>query len=241
MHPIADQLPRTHLPTAHAPVLYSQVEPDERGNFDYKGDLQRAGLDLPGLTIAIQHHLETFVAGGRFSVRGERFAGGRKVIVEVLDVPEDLSSDDVRRAFESRIKDQVERFGFVRSNVFQDFMTVSFYNEVRIGGAYWAALSTRKGVQNRVTSTVSLAAFKRTVKVGDKLTLAAAPRWHHSLGTTRSIIAVRSGDLVLEGPSYLTLPKAAAFACDGARIRIGIGNDREPDAHLLYDWLRTTA
>ena len=219
-------------------LLYSQVKPDDRGNFLYQGDLQGAGRDLPALTTAIQQHLERTVSGGQFSVRGERFAGGRKVVVEVLDGAEDLSDDEVRRAFEVRIRDQIERFGFVRSNVLQDYMTVSFYSEVRIGGAYWGALSARKGNQNSVKSTMSLAAFKRAVTVGDQLKLVAAPQWHRAVGTTRQIIAVRSADLILEGPSYLTLPKAAAFACDGARIRIGIGNDREPDAHLLYEWGR---
>jgi hypothetical protein len=226
---------------AAPPLLYSQVETDERGNFEYGGDLQRASLDLPELTVAIQRHLEVNVAGGRFSVRGERFAGGRKVIVELIDLPDDLSDDAARRSFETVARDQVERFGFVRSNVLRDFMTCSFFSEVRIGRSYWSALSARRGVQNPVNSAVSLAAFKRTVKVGDQLKLTAAPDGHRSLGTTRSIIKVRSADLVLEGPSYLTLPKSSAFACDGERIRIGIGSDREPDAHLLYEWIRAAA
>ena len=241
MSELLDVPPRTIAPAAGSPLLYSHVDHDERGNFAYQGDLHQAGRELPDLTAAIQRHLEHMIADARFSVRGERFAGGRKVIVEVLDAAADLTSDEVRSAFEIRVRDQVERFGFVRSNVLQDFMNVSFFNEVRIGGAYWAALSARKGTENPVKSTMSLAAFKRAVEIGDRLTLTAAPNWHRSKGTTRSIVAVRSADLVLEGPSYLTLPKAAAFACDGQRIRIGIGHDRDPDAHLLYEWTRKAA
>lgn len=229
------------MPSTSAPLLYSQVEHDERGNFSYVGDLQQPGLGLPALTAAIERHLTNMVAGGRFSVRGETFAGGRKVIVEVLDAPADLADDVARRALEVAIRDQVVRFGFTRSNPLQDYMSCSFYNEVRIGRAYWAALAERRGIRNPVTATNSLAAFKRTVGVGDQLTLVDAPAGHRSLGMTRGIVAVRSADLALEGTTYLTLPKAAAFACDGKRIRIGIGSEREPDAHLLYEWLPVAA
>lgn len=230
-------------PASPAPsrLLYSQVEPDEHGNFGYAGDLQQPGLGLPALTVAIQRHLENLVAGGQFSVRGETFAGGRKIIVEVLDAPADLANDEARHCFEKAIRDQVERFGFTRSNPLQDFMTCSFYNEVRIADAYWAALSARRGAQNPIPKTMSLASFKRTVRAGDLLKLVGAPEGHRSLGVTRPIVAVRSADLILEGPSYLTLPKTAAFACDGKKIRIGIGSPREPDAHLLYEWMPATA
>ena len=241
MSELLEAAPPATAQATEPPLLYSQVQHDERGNFAYRGDLQRAGRDLPELTAAIQQHLDGIIVGARFSVRGERFAGGRKVFAEVLEAAEDLSADAVRRDFEIRVRDQIERFGFVRSNFYQDYMNVSFYSEVRIGGAYWAALSARKGTDNSVKSTMSLAAFKRAVKVGDRLTLAAAPPWNRKVGTTRSIVAVRSADLVLEGPSYLALPRAAAFACDGERIRIGIGSDHDPDAHLLYEWIRSAA
>jgi hypothetical protein len=231
----------SHSNSAPAHLLYSQVETDERGNFAYSGDFRRDDLDLSALTVVIHHHLDNQIAGGRFAVRGERFAGGRKVIVEVLDVPDDLSDETTRRTFETAIRDQVERFGFVRSNILQDFMTCSFFSEVRIGRAYWSALSARRGVQNPVESTMPLGTFKRTVKAGDQLKLIVAPAWHRCLGMTRSIVKVRSADLVLEGPSYPTLPKAAGFACDGKQDRIGIGSDREPDAHLLYEWICAAA
>lgn len=231
----------SHSNSAAAHLFYSQVETDDRGNFAYSGDLRRDDLDLSALTVVIHQHLDNQITGGRFSVRGERFTGGRKVIVEVLDVPDDLSDETVRRTFETAMRDQIERFGFVRSNILQDFMTCSFFSEVRIGRAYWSALSARRGVQNPVKSTVPLGTFKRTVKAGDQLKLIAAPTGHRSLGMTRPIVQVRSADLVLEGPSYLTLPKASAFACDGKQVRIGIGSNHEPDAHLLYEWIRAAA
>ena len=59
-------------------------------------------------------------------------------------------------------------------------------------------------------------------------------------GTTRDITKVRSGDLILEGRSYLSFPRASAFACDGRLIRIAIGSQYGPDDHLLYEWLRAS-
>ena len=57
------------------------------------------------------------------------------------------------------------------------------------------------------------------------------------LGTVRTITAVRSADIILEGKSYLTLPRASAFACDGRLIRIANGNEYNPGEHLLYEWI----
>lgn len=221
--------------------LFSQTAHDERGNFHYEGDLFRQGEALPALSGRIERHLLTHFAGATFSVRGESFAGGRKVVVELLDATVDLTDEADRRAFEEMLRDQIERFGFTRSNFYQDFMAVAFYNEVRIGRAYWAALAARRGPANRVEPLVTLAAFKRRLKPGDTLKLIAAPEGHRALGTTRKIVALRSNDLIFEGKVYLDFPRASAFACDGRLVRIAIGHERDPDAHLLYEWLPATA
>ena len=50
-------------------------------------------------------------------------------------------------------------------------MAVSFYNEVRIVPAYWAALAARRGPANPVDNLMSLATFKKSLKPGDSLSL----------------------------------------------------------------------
>ena len=122
----------------------------------------------------------------------------------------------------------------------KDFWSCSFYSEARIGQAYWTALAKRQGIRNPVDTVLSLAAFKKRVKAGDRLRLLDAPSGHRLLGTTRDITKVRSGDLILEGRSYLSFPRASAFACDGRLIRIAIGSQYGPDDHLLYEWLRAS-
>ncbi|CCW16716.1 hypothetical protein EBBID32_10540 [Sphingobium indicum BiD32] len=229
------------LPVAASARLYSQTEHDERGNFHYEGDLFQQGEALPALCGRIEHHLGAHVVGAAFSVRGESFAGGRKVIIELLDAPADLTDETARRAFEVMLGDQIERFGFTRSNFYQDFMNCSFYNEVRIGRAYWAALAVRRGPANPVDPLISLAAFKKRLKPGDSLKLIAAPEGHRALGTTRKVMAVRSADLIFEGKIYLDFPRASGFACDGRLVRIANGHERDPDAHLLYEWLAAVA
>jgi len=200
--------------TVEAPArLHSETAHDERGNFHHEGDLFRQGEALSALCARIERHLADHVTDAAFSVRGESFAGGRKVIVELLDTPADLTDETARRAFEEMLRDQIERFGFTRSNFYQDFMAVAFYSEVRIGRAYWAALAARRGPANPVKPLVSLAAFKRRLKPGDTLKLIAAPDGHRALGTTRAVMAVRSADLVFEGKVYLDFPRASAFAC----------------------------
>jgi hypothetical protein len=229
------------FPVAASARLYSQTEHDDRGNFHYEGDLFCQGEALPALCGRIERHLGDHVAGAVFSVRGESFAGGRKVIVELLDGPADLTDETARREFEVMLGDQIERFGFTRSNFYQDFMNCSFYNEVRIGRAYWAALAVRRGPANPVDSVISLAAFKKRLKPGDSLKLIAAPEGHRALGTTRKVMAVRSADLIFEGKVYLDFPRASGFACDGRLVRIANGHERDPDAHLLYEWQRSAA
>lgn len=115
-------------------------------------------------------------------------------------------------------------------------MSCSFFIEVRIGRAYWAALAARRGRANPVEQLVSLAAFKRRLKPGDQLKLISASAGHRSLGVTRTVESVRSGDIIFEGKIYLGFPRASCFACDGKRVRFAIGSEYGPDDHLLYEW-----
>lgn len=177
----------------------------------------------------------------KFSVTTKRFAGGRKVTAELLDSPEDLTGRDRQLTFITAVRDQIERFGFCRSNFYQDSHACAFFCDVRIGQPYWTAQAARRGSGSTVESLVSLASFKKQLKPGDELELISAPGWHRSIGTTRRVKAVRSKDIVFEGPSYLELPRAAQFACDGKLVRIAMGTEDRPDAHLLYRWLPANA
>lgn len=232
----------TDVLTPGAPLrLYSQTPFDERGNFHYQGDLYCPGDNLATLAARIDGHLKAEFQDTRFAIKTNRFSGGRKITAEILDTPVDLTSREAQNVFLTEVRDQMERFGFTRSNVLQDFHTCSFYCDARIGQAYWAALAARRGTRNPVEAKLSLAAFKKQVRAGDGLKLIDAPAGHRCLGTTRLITNVRSGDMILEGRSYLSFPRASAFACDGKLVRISIGSDYEPDAHLLYEWQRQRA
>lgn len=229
----------TDVSTPGAPArLYSQTPFDERGNFHYQGDLYRPGDNLATLAARIEGHLKAKFPDARFAIRTEKFAGGRKITAEILDMSADLTSRNAQNDIFVEVRDQMERFGFTRSNLLQDFHNCSFYCEARIGQAYWAALAARRGLKNPIEAKVSLAAFKKQVRAGDSLKLVDAPTGHRALGTTRAITQVRSGDLILEGRSHLGFPRAAAFACDGRLVRISTGSEYDPDSHLLYEWLR---
>lgn len=221
--------------TSAAP-LYSQTEFDERGNFHYQGDLQQPDESLATIVARVERHLRACFADTRFALRTQTFSGGRKIIAELLDTPEDLTGRDAQQGFSVKVRDQIERFGFTRSNIYQDSHHCAFFCAVSIGQSYWTALGARRGSGSTVACVVSLATFKKRIKPGDQLKLLSAPGWHRSIGTTRAVEAVRSKDIVLEGPSYLSLPRAAQFACDGKLVRIGIGSEERPDAHLLYEW-----
>ena len=221
--------------------LYSEIPFDDRGNFHYQGDLYRAGEDLGAIASRMARHLTDQFADTCFAVTTQKFAGGRKILAEILDAPGDLTARDDQNAFLTKVRDQMERFGYNRSNLLQDFHNCSFFCEARIGQIYWSALAKRLGSRNPVEQCLSLAAFKKRVKPGDSLKLLDAPTGHRSLGTTRLITQVRSGDLILEGRSHLGFPRASAFACDGKLVRISIGSGHDPDAHLLYEWQRQKA
>jgi hypothetical protein len=225
------------MPNAtNIPRLFSQTEHDERGNFHYRGDLFQEREALSALCRRIDRHMTATFTDLRFAILSETFAHGRKVIAELLDGPEDLTDRAAQEAFVVRVRDQLERFGFTRSNFYQDYMNCSFYSDVRIGAAYWAALAGRRGAANPVDRTVSLAAFKRQLKAGDQLRL-LAPTTHRAYGTTRTVVAIRSADLIFEGKVYLNFPRASGFACDGRLVRIANGSEYDPEAHLLYEWL----
>jgi len=217
--------------------LYSQTPFDERGNFHYQGDLHYPREELSATAARITHHLAAHFPETRFAITTDRFAHGRKITAEILDTPADLTSRDTQTAFFVEVRDQMERFGFTRSNLLQDFHSCAFFCEARVGRAYWSMLAGRRGRKNPVEAAVTLATFKKRVKAGDALKLVDAPDGHRALGTTRTITKVRSGDMILEGESYLSFPRASAFACDGRLVRISIGSEYDPDAHLLYEWL----
>lgn len=221
-------------------ALYSQTPTDDRGNFHYQGDLHRAGEPLPDLCRRIERHLASIFPDIRFALRSATFTGGRKITVELLDHPVDLTPEDERCAFEVAVRDQIERFGFTRSNFYQDYLACAFYSEVRIGKDYWAALATRRGTANPVEQTLTLAAFRKTIKPGDTMKLVHAPWSTRNLGVARTVEKVRSVDLVIGG-SHLGYPRASGFACNGRMVRIAIGSERDPDAHLLYEWERKAA
>ncbi|MFX5555017.1 hypothetical protein ABTE11_22315, partial [Acinetobacter baumannii] len=60
-------------------------------------------------------------------------------------------------------------------------------------------------------------------------------------GTARKVIQIRSKDFVFEGRSYCDFPRASSFACDGRLVRIAVGNEHEPDAHVLSEGLPAAA
>ncbi|MFY9348898.1 MAG: hypothetical protein WBL20_05310 [Sphingobium sp.] len=224
-------------PSGASARLYSQTPFDDRGNFHYQGDLHCPREELSAIAARIIQHLAAHFPETRLAITTHTFAHGRKITAEILDTPADLTSRDAQTAFFIEVRDQMERFGFTRSNLLQDFHSCAFFCEARVGQAYWSALAARRGKKNPVEAAVTLAAFKKRVKAGDVLKLVNAPAGHRALGTTRTIIKVRSGDMILEGKSYLSFPRASAFACDGRLVRISIGSEYEPDAHLLYEWL----
>ena len=223
-------------PASLSPCLYSQTEHDDRGNFHYQGDLYQEREPLPSTCKRIERHLPQIFAGADFSVRRQSSKGCRTIVAELLDAAEDLQDRTARDAFTAKVRDQIERFSFTRSNFYQDYHSCAFFADVRIGRAYWAALAARRGIANPVASLVPLAAFKRRLKPGDQLKLVSAPAGHRALGTTRAVQAVRSGDLIFEGKIYLSFPCASCFACDGKLVRFANGNEYDPDGHLVYEW-----
>lgn len=218
-------------------LLYSQTPYDERGNFDYRGDLYRPGEDLSVLRQRIGQHLGKEFPDLGIALRSSRFSGGRKIMVEILDAPDDLTGRDAREAFIARLRDQIERFGYTRTNPLQDYWNCSFYAEVVVARTYWAALAARRGQANPVEQAVSLVSFKKRLKAGDSLTLLHATYGHRAMGQSRKVVEVRSKDFVFEGRSFCDFPRAANFACDGRLVRIAMGDEHNPDAHLLYEWL----
>ncbi|GLT01024.1 hypothetical protein GCM10007897_24150 [Sphingobium jiangsuense] len=228
---------RNGVPATGAARLYSETPIDERGNFHYQGDLQQRNESLTSLAGRIGQHLHALFPAMRFSISTERFAGGRKITAELLDAPDDLTGREAQQEFTVRVRDQMERFGFCRSNLLQDFHTCSFFCEVRIGQAYWTTQAKRQGARSRIEPLVSLAAFRHRLKPGDRMKLIEGPAWHRAIGTMRTVEAVRSKDIIFEGKIYLDLPRAAQFACDGKLVEFAIGTEQEPGAHLLYEWL----
>jgi hypothetical protein len=223
--------------TPAAPVrLYSQTEHDAYGNFHYAGDLHHPGEATADLARRIEAHLVRHFPRARFAVKSRSYAGGRTIEAEILDADAELTKREDQEAFMTLVRDQMQRFGVTRANICQDYHSATFCCLVKIDPAYWAALAGRGERRNPVEPRMSLAAFKRQLKPGDRLKLLHASAGSSVLGVTRTVTAVRSADIIIDGTTYMNFPRASAFACDGRYVRIATGHERDADSHRLYEW-----
>lgn len=214
---------------------------DERGNYNEHGDLHVQGEKFETLVPRIKTHLHQTFSDYKFAIERETFAGGRKLRIKIISGPEGLADQQVRDDLLARVKKQVERFNRSNGNIYQDSSFTSFYNDVTVDGRYYSDHADVSEETN-ISRTMKLAAFKKKIKAGDKITLISTNNKFSKrlLNVEREIFKVRSADMIIiddQGKkSYFPFPRAAEFACDGEKIRVCDADEYNPDAYRLYSW-----
>src|SRR3546814_19176968 len=115
----------------------------------------------------------------RVAISTEKLGRGRKIIAEILDTPADLTARDAQNDVFVAVRDQMERFGFTRSNLYQDFHTCSFYSAPRIGQAYWSPLASPRRPQNQAEAKVPPASLHKQIKARAPLQRVVPPHQPH--------------------------------------------------------------
>lgn len=209
---------------------------DDRGNYEDVGEKYQEGRSLEDLTSLILEEISRELPKVKATAVTKKFSGGRQIRILVLDAGDfDIEQRDVVDMLQKRIADIMKTFNYERGNVIQDYHRTSFYAGVRIEPAAFLLHASRTGkAANEVERKISLAEFKRRLKPGDVMEMLHGGR----LGE-RIVSQVRSKDIVFNGPSYLNLGRADAFACDGDLVRFALGTENDPGRHLLYRWRPT--
>lgn len=219
--------------------LYSDTKMDDNGYFRYAGDLYRSRESLDDLIDRIKSHLARHYPDHQFGMRRSTFAGGCSITVTMNGGPAELMDADKRQEFFKDVRNQVKRFGREESHPISDYMSVSFYEHIEVGSQFLTAHAPRDAA-TEVEPKMSMAQFKKTLKIGDTITLVSTGMANHkALGIPRKVIEIRSKDFIVEPKSYCDFPKAANFACDGSRFRISDANQYDPTAYRLYEWIRS--
>ena len=217
---------------------------DAHGNYDNKGDLHRPGEKFDDLVPRVLAHLRQTFPGYEFSPERRVFAGGRSLTMHVIAGPEGLGDRESGETFIAKVRVEMDRFDHSRGNALSDYDNRSFFSFAKIDQRYHAQhAKIPEGTD--VEPKMTLAAFKRTLKVGDTIVLESTnnPYSQKMVGIERKVVQVRSGDFITEGADgrkiYFDFPKAAAFACDGKRFRLADATEHNPDGYRLYRWTRS--
>lgn len=214
---------------------------DTQGNYNDVGIHYVHGRKLEEIVDLIKRELAKELPDVTISIKTQKYSMGQSINIEILDAGErDIVVFHTKEALEQRVRDIAERFNQSRGNVYQDYSSTTYYTNVRTASSAFAAHAARNGgVSNPVESKMTLSAFKRTVKPGDRFDIL-----HGGRERVRIVSQVRSNDLAFvdengANKSYLSFGKASNFACDGELVRFAIGHEYDPDRHLLYRWVRS--
>lgn len=218
---------------------------DDHGNYSHIGDLYRAGETLDDMVPRMLEHMRASFPGYDFTPSRDSFALGRSVLMKLVSGPAGIADRADEDAFTQRMLEQMKRFETSQGNVYSDYHNCSVYLSARVDARYHAqhaVVAEGSDVERRM----SLAEFRRTIKVGDRIVLLSTDssfeRTRASIGIERPVIQVRSGDFIVGAADrkvHFDFPKAAAFACDGERFRISDARAGNPAGYRLYQWIRS--
>jgi hypothetical protein len=218
---------------------------DAHGNYSSDGDLYRPGERLDDLVPRMLAHLRAAFPQYDFAPARSAHAHGRSITMNVIDGPPGLDSRDAEEAFKASVLKEMHRFDRSRGNVMSDYGISSFSAFAYVDARYHAR-HAEVATGTEVASRMSLAAFKRTIKAGDRIVLESTDspyaKTQAAIGMEREVIQVRSSDFIVmqDGQKiFFDFPKAAAFSCDGERFRISDAYAGEAARYRLYRWIRT--
>lgn len=209
---------------------------DPHGNYEQIGSKFVSGRTLDELVPLICAEIRHELPDVKLTCHTHKYSGGRSIKIIVLDPGNNDITDRVQaESLEKKISEIAARFNSQRGNIYSDYDSSSFHCFVQIDSSAYALHAGKSGpITNPVEKKISLTEFKRLLKPGDKMNCL-----HGSRPGMRVVKKIRSADFVFEGPLYMSWGRAADFACDGNKVRFALGNEREPDRHILYEWIRS--
>lgn len=203
----------------------------------YEGDLYDPALDTTGIVVRANELIRSTFPGTRALVSAHRHASGRSIDASVVAHHQDLSDGTIRRDLLDRIRGQIERLGWDRSDHSTDLVSRHFALTVEVHPDYW---SERQAALAGLPagSSLSPSAFMKNLQTGHILEEAGGPLLgrRYVVGDVTARGFTTSAGIQGAPDIFWHRPRAAALRAVGFRIRLSEGTEKEPDRHRILLW-----
>jgi hypothetical protein len=199
-----------------------------------KGDLYQQGRPPAEVAMALANLLEQTMPQSKFSVISRTTSTSWTLEIGIVGHDSDLSNQDALEKLKAALRASAERFILDKSVRAADHIERTFNLMINVHEDYWSKRQA-KALSPRF-KPLGPANFHKALTVGDRLRDTAANLEYVVLSKSAGRFVTDNGQGF--GRKEWHVPRAAALRIDGNQLRFAQGSLKDPDKHLLLDWIK---